>query len=145
MVPTAGSPRQGHWARSASYPFGDRLRDVPEGSLRLRSRALRAAVVVRVWTECLTPPVFRTVRLAAGLSADALGLFCMDAVTSPCGLADATPGWRVCVWVCVCVCVWWPGTASRPPGSVLLRLSFALAVLFFFFVFSAPSWLGFPL
>ena len=40
----------------------------------------------------------------------------------------------------VCVCSPWPGRAGRPPGRVLVRLTFPLAVLSFFFAWPPPGW-----
>ena len=51
--------------------------------------------------------------------------------------------------VCACACSSWPGPAGRPPGRVLVRLTFPLAVLSFFLVRPPPGWgcacLGFSL
>ena len=43
-----------------------------------------------------------------------------------------------------CACPAWPGRAGRPPGRVLVRLTFPLAVLASLFACSAPSGLGLP-
>ena len=133
-------PRQGRWARSASYPFGACDGVVPGGSLRLRSWAACAALVWRVWTRSLTRPVSRTVRLSTSDSAGAPGLFRVDADTASFGSEDATPGSRACV----CACSSWPGRAGQPPGRVLARLTFPLAVLGWLFACSAPSGQGLP-
>ena len=45
---------------------------------------------------------------------------------------------------CVCACPAWPGRAGRPPGRVLVRLTFPLAFLASLFACSAPSGLGLP-
>ena len=90
-------PRQGRWARSASFLSGAQRWGcpwrVPPASVLgcVRCRGLR------VWTRSLTRPVSRTVCLATGDSAGALGLFRVDADTAPFGSEDATPGSRACV------------------------------------------------
>ena len=43
-----------------------------------------------------------------------------------------------------CACPAWPGRAGRPPGRVLVRLTFPLAFLASLFACSAPSGLGLP-
>ena len=60
------------------------------------------AVVLRVLTWSFMRPVSRTVRLSTGDLAGALGMFGMDADTSPVGSVEATPRF---VSVCVCVFV----------------------------------------
>ena len=64
----------------------------------------------------------------------------MDADTALCGSEDATPGSSVCV----CACSSWLGWAGRPPGRVLVRLNFHLAVLGALLACSAPSGKGLP-
>ena len=97
-------------------------------------------MVRRVLTWSLTRPVSRTVRLSTGYSVGAPGLFRVDADTAPLGSEDTTPGSRACV----CACSSWPGRAGRPPGRVLARLTFPLAVLGALFACSAPSGRGLP-
>ena len=83
-------PRQGRWARSASYPFGAPRWGCP---WRVPPASVLGCVRCggwRVWTRSLTRPVSRTVRLSTGDSAGAPGLFRVDADTSPCGSEDAT-------------------------------------------------------
>ena len=89
-------------------------------SLRHRSGAACAAVVLRMLTRSLTRPVSRTVRLSTGDSGSAPGLFCVDADTSPYRSEDAKPGSARmyicgCVLPCVCACTGPPG---RRPGRV---------------------------
>ena len=48
------------------------------------------------------------------------------------------------VRVCSCACFAWPGRAGRPPGRVLVRLTFSFG-LFVFLLCLAPSGLGLPL
>ena len=50
-----------------------------------------------MWTQSLTRPVSRTVRLLTGDSTGAPGLFAVAADTFPFGYEDATPGSRACV------------------------------------------------
>ena len=45
---------------------------------------------------------------------------------------------------CACACPAWSGGAGRPPGRVLVRLTFPLAFLAPLFACSAPSGLGLP-
>ena len=45
---------------------------------------------------------------------------------------------------CACACPAWPGWAGRPPGPVLVRLTFPLALLASLFACLAPSGLGLP-
>ena len=141
ILPAAG-PCRGKGAGRAPRHTRSGPRDgvVPGGSLRRWSWAACAAVVRRVWTRSLTRPVSRTVLLSTGDSAGAPGLFCVDADTAPFGSEDATPGSRACV----CACLSWPGRAGRPPGRVLVRLIFPLAVLGALFACSAPSGQGLP-
>ena len=60
----------------------------------------------------------------------------------------ATPGWGPLagVWcgVCSCACFAWPGRAGRPPGRVLVRLTFSFG-RFVFLLCLAPSGPGLPL
>ena len=42
--------------------------------------------------------------------------------------------------VCACACSYGRGRAGRPPGRVLVRLTFPVAVLSFFFVRPPPGW-----
>ena len=46
--------------------------------------------------------------------------------------------------MCACARPAWPGLAGWPPGRVLVRLTFSLAVLGLLFACSAPSRLGLP-
>ena len=140
IVPAAG-PCRGKGAGRAPRRTRSGPRDgvVPGGSLWLRSWAACAAVVWRVWTRSLTRPVSRTVRLSTGDSAGAPALFRVDADTSPFGSEDATPGSRACV----CACSSWPGWAGRPPGRVMVRLTFSCGCLVLP-PCSAPSGLGLP-
>ena len=114
-------PRQGRWARSASYPFGAPrwgcLWRVPPAFVL---GCLRCGCL-RVWTRSLTRPVSRTVRLSTEDSGGAPGVCRVDADTAIFGSEDATPGSRACA----CVCSSWPGRAGRPPGRVLVRLTFS--------------------
>ena len=129
-------PRQGRWARSASYP-----------------------VVAPRWDgPWLVPPasVLGCVRCS--------GLACVDPVTDASGLPYGPSfdgGLRGCTGavssghrhlafrvggrharvprVCACACSSWPGREARPRGRVLVRLTLPVAVLSFFFVRLPPS------
>ena len=142
LIGPAAGPCRGKGARRAPRRTRSGPRDgvVPGGSLQFRSWAACLAVVWRVWPLSLTRPVSRTVRLSTGNSAGAPGLFRADANTAPFGSEDVTPGSRACV----CACSSWPGRAGRPPGRVLVRLTFTLAVLGALFACSAPSGQGCP-
>ena len=141
IVPAAG-PCRGKGAGRAPRRTRSEPCDgvVPGGSLWLRSWAACAAVVGRVWARSLTRPVCCTIRFSTGDSAGEPGLVRVDAVTAPFGSEDATPGSRACV----CACSSWLGRASRPPGRVLVRFTFPLAVLGVLFGCSAPSGQGLP-
>ena len=133
--------RQGRWARSASYPFGAPRRGCP---WRVPPASVFGCVRCggwRVWTQSLTRPVSRTVRLSTGDSARAPRLFRVDADNSPCGSDDATPGSRVCVRVLLLPCRVGSG---RPPGRVLVCLPFSSGHSVFLLC-SASSGLGLPL
>ena len=60
----------------------------------------------------------------------------------------ATPGWgplaAVACGVCSCACFAWPARAGRPPGRVLVRLTFSFG-RFVFLLCLAPSRPGLPL
>ena len=114
---------------------------VPGRSLRRRSWAECAAQVWRFWTRSLTCPVFRTVGLSTQASAGAPGLFRVDADTLPIWVGGRLP--RV-PCLCACVCSSGRGRAGRPPGRVLVRLSFPVAVILACVVSSAASGLGLP-
>ena len=127
-------PRRGRWARSASYPFG-----APRWSCPWRVPPALVLGCVRcggwrVLTRSLTRPVARTVRRSTGDSAGAPGLFRVDADTAPFGSGDAKLGFRACV----CACSSWPGRAGRPPGRVLVELTFSLGRFGFLLCLAAP-------
>ena len=130
-------PRQGLWARSASYPFGAPRWDCP---WRVPPASVLGCVRCggwRVWTRSLTRPVSRTVRRSTRDSAGAPGLFCVDANTSPCRSEDATPGSRLCVRVLVR-----PGRVGRAglPGAFWCASPFPLAALSFCFAWPPRGW-----
>ena len=121
-------PRQGRAAPSALYPFGAPRWGCP---WRVPPSSVLDCVRCggwRVCTQSLTCPVSAGVPRSTGNSAGALGLFCVDADTFPSGSEDATP------WSC----------AGRPPGRVLVRLTFS-AGRFAFLLYSAPLRLRLPL
>ena len=130
-------PRQGRWARSASYPFG-----APRWGCPWRVPPVSVLGCVRcggwrVWTRSLTRLVFRAVRRSTEDSAGAPELFCGDTDTSPCGSEDATPGSRACVRVLVC-----PGWVGRAglPGAFWCASPVPLAALSFCLARPPPSW-----
>ena len=130
-------PRQGRWARSASYLFG-----APRWGCPWRVPPASVLGCVRcggwlVWTRSLTRPVSRTVRLSTGDSAGAPGLFRVDADTSPCGSEDATPGSRACLRVLALL-----GRVGRAglPGAFWCASPFPLAALSFCFAWPPPGW-----
>ena len=125
-------PRQGRWARSASYPLG-----APRWGCPWRGSPASVLGCVRcggwrVWIQSLTRPVSRTVRLSTGDSAGAPGLFRVDAGSSPCRSVDAT-GVRVLVP---------PGRVGRAglPGAFWCASLFPLAALSFCFARPPPGW-----
>ena len=112
IVPAAGACRgKGAGRAPRRTRSGPRDGVVPGGSLRLRSWAACAAVVRRVWTRSLTHPVTRTVCLSTGNSADAPGLFRVDADTTLAGRRTPRPG-PACV--CVRALLGWVGRAGLP-------------------------------
>ena len=130
-------PRQGRWARSASYPFGAPRWGCP---WRVPPASVLGCVRCggwRVWTRSLTRPVSRTVRLSTRDSAGAPGLFRVDADTSPCGSEDATPGSRACLRVLALL-----GRVGRAglPGAFWCASPFPLAALSFCFAWPPPDW-----
>ena len=130
-------PRQGRWARSASYPFGAPRWGCP---WRVPPAPVLGCVRCggwRVWTRSLTRPVSRTVRLSTGDSAGAPGLFRVDADTSRCGSEDATPGSRACLRVLALL-----GRVGRAglPGAFWCASPFPLAALSFCFAWPPPGW-----
>ena len=134
-------PRQGCWARSASYLFGAPRWGCP-------------------W-QVLPASVLGCVRCG--------GLACVDPVTDASGFPycpSCDRGLGRCTGavscgrrqrpfrvggrharvprVSACACPAWPGWAGRPPRHVLVRPTFLLAVLGALFACSAPSGLGLP-
>ena len=130
-------PRQGRWARSASYRFGAPRWGCP---WRVPPASVLGCVRCggwRVLTRSLTRPVSRTVRRSTGDWAGAQGLFRVDADTSHCGSEDATPGSRACVRVLALL-----GRVGRAglPGAFWCASPFPLAALSFFFAWPPPGW-----
>ena len=134
-------PRHGRWARSGSYPFG-----APRSGCPWRVPAALVLGCVRCGDLACVDPVnhasgvpYRP-SLGGGLG------WCTRAVSS--GRRDlpfpvAGRHARV-LFVCACVCPLWPGRAGRPPGRVLVRLTFSLAVVCACFVSSAFCGLRLP-
>ena len=119
-------PRQGRWARSASYPFGAPRWGCPWRVLPTSVLGCVRCGVLRVWTRSLTRPVSRTVRRSTGDSAGAPGLFRVDADTAPFWSEDATAGSRACVRVRALL-----GRVGRAglPGAFWCASPFPVAVL----------------
>ena len=134
-------PKQGRWARSASYPFGAPRWGCP---WRVPPASVLGCVrcgCLRVWTRSLTRPVSRTVRRSTGDSTGALGLFRVDADTAPFGSEDATPGSRACVGVRALL-----GRVGRAglPGAFWCASPSPVAAFGALLVCLAPSGLGLP-
>ena len=134
-------PKQGRWARLASYPFGAPRWGCP---WRVPPASVLGCVrcgCVRVWTRSLTRPVSRTVRRSTGDSAGAPGLFRVDADTAPFGSEDATPGSRACVGVRALL-----GRVGRAglPGAFWCASPSPVAAFGALLVCLAPSGLGSP-
>ena len=129
-------PRQGLWARSASYPFRAPRWGCPWRVPPASVLGCVRCVGWRVWTRSLTRPVSRTARLSTGDSAGAPGLFRVDADTSPCGSEDATPGSRACVRARALV-----GQVGRAglPGAFWCASPFPVAALSLFSVRPPPG------
>ena len=130
-------PRQGRWARSASYPFGAPRWGCP---WRVPPASVLGCVRCggwRVWTWSLTRLVSCTVCCSTGDSAGAPGLFRVDADTSPCGSEDATAGSRACVRVLALF-----GRVGRAglPGAFWCSSTFPLAALSFCFAWPPQVW-----
>ena len=130
-------PRQGRRARSASYPFRAPRWHCPWRVLPASVLGCVRCSGLRVWTWSLSRPVSCTVRLPTGDSAGAPGLFLVDADTSHFESEDATPGSRECVRVRG---LYWPGGPGRPPGRLLMRLTFSVAALSFCLAWSPLGW-----
>ena len=121
-------PRQGRWARSASYPFG-----APRWGCPWRvPPALVSGGVCCAGLACVDP-----VTDASGFpycpSYDGGLGRCTGAVSCGHRHRPFRVGGRHArvPRVCACACPAWPGRAGRPPGRVLVRLTFPLAVLGF--------------
>ena len=93
-------PKQGRWARSASYLFGGPRWGCPWRVPPASVLGCVRCAGLRVWTRSLTRPVFPTACLGTGAAAGAPGLFRVDADTAPFGREDGTPWSRACVRVC---------------------------------------------
>ena len=119
-------PRQGRWARSASYLFGAPRWGCPWRVLPTSVLGCVRCGVLRVWTRSLTCPVSCTARLSTGNSAGAPGLFRVDADTAPFWSEDATAG--SCACVCVRALLGWAGRAGLP-GAFWCASPFPVAVL----------------
>ena len=134
-------PRQGRWARSASYPLGA-LRwgcpwRVPPASVLSCVRCGGLACV-----DLVTDASLFLYRLSCdgglGWSTGAVSCGRRHRPTRVGGRHARVPR------VCACACPAWPVRVGRPLGRVLVRLTFPLAVLGSLFACSAPSGLGLP-
>ena len=134
-------PRQGRWARSASYPFG-----APRWGCPWRVPPASVLGCVRCGGLACVDPVTDASGFPYRPSWDGGLGRCTGAVSCA---RRHRPFWvggrhaRV-PRVCACACPAWPGRASRPSGRVLVRLTFPLAVLGALFACWAPSGLGLP-
>ena len=132
-------PRQGRWARCASYPFG-----APRWGCPWRVPPASVLGCVR-WLACVDP-----VTDASGFpyrpSFDGGLGRCTGAVSCGRRHLPLRVGGRHARVPCVfaCACSSWPGRAGRPPGRVLVRLTFSFG-RFVFLLCLAPSGLGLPL
>ena len=100
---------------------------------------------VRAWGRVNNPTARALACCGGGMWAPGGGASCLG-VGCPGSGALLPPAARPLggLPVCACACPAWPGRAGRPPGRVLLRLTFPLAVLGSLFACSAPSGLGLP-
>ena len=134
-------PRQGRWAHSASYPFR-----APRWGCPWRVPPASVLGCVRCGGLACVDPVTDASGFPYRLSCDGGLGRCTGAVS--CGRRHRpfrVGGRHARVpRVCACACPAWPGRAGRPPGCVLVRLTFSLAVLGALFACSAPSGLGLP-
>ena len=134
-------PRQGRWARSASYLFG-----APRWSCPWRVPLASVSGCVHCGGLACVDPVTDASSFPYRPSCDrGLGR-CTGA--DLCGRRDRplrVGGRHARVpRVCACACPAWPGRVGRPPGRVLVRLTFHLAVPGSLLACSAHSGLGLP-
>ena len=141
IVPAAG-PHRGRGAGLAPRRTRSGPRDgvVPGGSLRLRSWAACAAVfgVCGPVTDASGFPYRPSFDGGLGRCTGAVSCGRRHRPFRVGGRHARVPR------VSACACPAWPGRAGRPPGRVLVRLTFPLAGLGALFAFSAPSGLGLP-
>ena len=134
-------PRQGRRARSASYPFG-----APRWGCPWRVPPASVLGCVRSAGFTCVDPVTDVSGSLYCPSCDGGLVRCTGAVS--CGRQHRpfrVGGRHTRVpRVCACACLSWPGRAGWPPGRVLVRLTFPLAVLGALFACLAPSRLGLP-
>ena len=134
-------PRQGRWARSASYPFG-----APRWGCPWRVPPALVLGCVRCDGLACVDPVTDASGFPYRPSCDGGLGRCTGAVS--CGRQHRpfrVGGRHARVpRVCACACPAWLGRAGRLPGRVLVRLPFPSAVLGSLFACSAPSGLGLP-
>ena len=134
-------PRQGRWARSALYPFG-----APQWGCPWRVPPASVLGCVRCGGLACVDPVTDASGFPYRPSFNGGLGRCTGAVS--CGRRHRpfrVGGRHARVpRVCACACPSWPGWAGRPPGRVLVRLTFPVAGFGALFVCLAPSGLGLP-
>ena len=142
LIVLAPGPRRGGGAGLAPCRTrsGPRVGVVPGGSLRRRSWAACAAVVG------VCGPVTDASGFPYCLSSDGVLGRCTGAVSCGRRHLPLRVGGRHAQVPCVCACARpsWPGQAGRPPGRVLVRLTFSFK-RFVFLLCLPPSGLGLPL
>ena len=134
-------PRQGRWARSASYLFG-----APRWGCPWRVPQASVLGCVRCGGFACVGPVTDASGFPYCPSFDGGLDRCSGAVSCGCRHRPLRVGGRHArvQRVCACACPAWLGRAGRPPGRVFVRLTFLLAGLGALLACSAPSWLGLP-
>ena len=128
-------PRRGRWACSGSYPFG-----APRGLFLAGTSGVGLGLCALGWFACVDP-----VTDASGFSYSPLfdGGLCRCTGDGSCGrrhLPLRFGGRHARVpCVCACACSSWPCRAGRPPGRVLVCLTFPVASSFFCFAQPPPG------
>ena len=87
-----------------------------------------------------SPPLLAGVRWRRWCVVCGVWRWCVGGVVAGRALVHPDGGW---VCVCSCACFAWPGRAGRPPGRVLVRLTYSFG-RFVFLLCLAPSGLGLP-
>ena len=133
--------RQGRWACSALYPFG-----APRWGCPWRVPPASVLDCVPCGVLVCVDPVTDASGFPCRSSFDGGLGRCTGAVSCGRQYLPLRVGGRHAQVPCVCACARpsWPGRAGRPPGRVLVRLTFSCS-RFVFLLCSAPSGLGLPL